>query len=118
MTFEINEGARTIVDSFRTEGNLSQDITALSDGALLIKPGQPYSPSRVTQDKNRILASYLNLGYPNATLRAEATSVSQDPHRVAVTYIIDEGPRVRVAEVVYTGQQHSRVGPDRAGRRH
>jgi outer membrane protein insertion porin family len=109
VTFEINEGARTIVDSFRTEGEVSQDITALSDGALLVKPGQPYSPSRVTQDKNRILASYLNLGYPNATLRAEATSVSQDRHRVAVTYMIDEGPRVRVAEVVYTGQQHSRV---------
>jgi outer membrane protein insertion porin family len=109
ITFEINEGTRTIVDSFRTAGNLSQDITALSDGTLLIKPGQPYSPYLVTQDKNRILASYLNLGYPNATLRAEATAVSQDPHRVAVSYIIDEGPRVRVAQVVYTGQQHSRV---------
>ena len=109
VTFEINEGARTIVDSFRTEGDLTQDITALTDGGLLIRPGQPYSPYLVTQDKNRILASYLNLGYPNATLRAEASAVSQDPHRVAVSYIIDEGPRVRVAQVVYTGEQHSRL---------
>jgi outer membrane protein assembly factor BamA len=109
VTFEINEGLPTTVDSFRTEGNLTQDIKALSDGVLLIKPGQAYSPYRVTQDKNRLLASYLNLGYPNATLRAEVTPVSQDPHRVAVTYIIDEGPRVRIAEVVYTGQQHSRA---------
>lgn len=109
VTFEINEGLPTTVDSFRTEGNLTQDIKALSDGVLLIKPGQAYSPYRVTQDKNRLLASYLNLGYPNATLRAEVTPVSQDPHRVAVSYIIDEGPRVRIAEVVYTGQQHSRA---------
>ena len=109
VTFKINEGAPTIVDSFRTEGNLTQNINTLSNGVLLIKPGQAYSPYRVTQDKNHILAFYLNLGYPNASLRAEATPVSHNPHRVAVTYTIDEGPRVRIAKVVYTGQQHSRA---------
>jgi outer membrane protein assembly factor BamA len=109
VTFEISEGARTVVDSFRMEGNQLQGVADLSGSALMIKPGEAYSPFRVTQDKNRIIAAYLNQGYPNATLRAEATPVSGDPHRVAVAYLIDEGPHVSVAEVVYTGQQRSQV---------
>ena len=109
VIFEINEGAPTIVDSFRAQGNQAQNITPLIDGSLLIKPGQPYSPYRMTQDKNRIVASYLDLGYPNATMRAQVTAISQDPHRVAVSYLIDEGPHVRVSDVVYVGQKRSRV---------
>jgi len=109
VTFEIYEGARTVVDSFRMEGNRLQGVAGLAEEGLMIRPGEPYSPFRVTQDKNRIIAAYLNHGYPNATLRAEATPVSGDPHRVAVAYFIDEGTHVSVANVVYTGQQRTQV---------
>ena len=109
VTFEISEGARTVVDSFRMEGKQLQGVAGLAEGGLMIRPGEPYSPFRVTQDKNRVIAAYLNQGYPNATLRAAAMPVSGEPHRVAVAYFIDEGTHVSVAEVVYTGQQHSQV---------
>ena len=109
VTFEINEGTRTVAESFRMQGNRLQGVAVLAEDALSIRPGQPYSPFRVNQDKNRIIAAYLNQGYPNATLRVEATPVSGDIHRVDVTYIVDEGPHVLVSEVIYTGQEHSQV---------
>ena len=109
VTFEISEGVRTIVDSFHAQGNQNPDIAKLVNTRLQIKANQPYSPFRAMQDRNRIIASYLDLGYLNATLRVEETPVSGDLHRAAVTYVIDEGPRVHVSEVVYVGQEHSQV---------
>lgn len=109
VTFEIAEGARTIVDSFHVQGNQNQEISKLIQTNLLIKPGKPYSPFNAIQDRNRIIASYLDLGYLNATLRIEATPVSGDKYRVAVNYVIEEGPQVHVSQVVYVGQQRTQV---------
>jgi outer membrane protein assembly factor BamA len=109
VTFEIAEGVRTIVDSFQLQGNQNQEVLKLVQRNLLIKPGEPYSPSRASQDRNRILASYLDFGYLNATLRVEATPVSGNQHRVSVKYRIDEGPHLHVSQVVYTGQRRSHV---------
>src|SRR4029077_18403370 len=49
-------------------------------------------------------------GYLNATLQVEAKPISNDKHHVAVTYVIDEGPQLRVSQAIYDGQQHSRLG--------
>jgi outer membrane protein assembly factor BamA len=109
VTFEILEGERTIVDSFHTVGNQNQEVSKLFT-QLTIKQGDVYSPYRATQDKNRIIAEYLNLGYLNATLQVEAKPISNDKHHVVVTYVIDEGPQVRVAQAIYIGQRRSRLG--------
>jgi outer membrane protein assembly factor BamA len=50
----------------------------------------------------------LNLGYPEASLRSTVTPVPDDPHRVAVTYRIEEGPRVTISQVLYVGGIRSR----------
>ncbi len=109
VIFQVTEGTVTVVDSVRTNGNETQNVSALVPNGLTIKPGEPYSAFRATQDRNKILAAYLNLGYLNATLRTEVAPVSGDKHRVVVTYQIDEGPRVHVAQVEYVGQRHTRV---------
>ncbi len=109
VTFEITEGARTIVDSLHIQGNQNQEIWKHVEIKLKIKPGQPYSPARAIEDRNQIIASYLNSGYLNATLRIQANPLPGDNHRVAVNFIIDEGPQVRVAQVVYTGQHRSKT---------
>jgi len=109
VTFEITEGTRTIVDSFHPQGNRNQEIWKQLQGKLRIKPGQPYSPARAIEDRNRIIASYLNAGYLNATLRIQATPLPENKHRVTVNYVIDEGPQVHVGEVDYTGQNRSKT---------
>lgn len=109
VTFEISEGERTVVDSFQTVGNQNQEVAKLFS-QLLIKEGGAYSPYRAAQDRNRVIAEYLNLGYLNATLQVQAKPSSSDKHHVAVTYEIDEGPQVRVSQVIYDGQKRSRIG--------
>ncbi len=109
VIFEIEEGMQTLVDSFRIEGNRTQQVATLAPGGLTIKPGQPYSLSRLNQDKTRIVATYLNLGYLNASFRSTVVPVAGNRHRVAVTYVIEEGPQVHVSQVTYTGEKHSRL---------
>ncbi len=109
VTFEIMEGTRTIVDSFHLQGNQNQEIWKQVESRLRIKPGQPYSPARAIEDRNQIIASYLNSGYLNATLRIQATPLPGDNYRIAVNFIIDEGPQVHVGQVVYAGQHRSKT---------
>lgn len=108
VAFQITEGVQTLVDSIHIEGNRTQSVSTLAPDGLTLRPGQPYSPSRLVQDRNRIVATYLNLGYPNATFRSTVTRVGGDAHRVAVTYRIEEGPQVRISQVIYVGGQHTR----------
>ena len=108
VTFQISEGVPTLVDAIDIEGNKTQPVSTLAPDGLMLRPGQPYSPSRLNQDRNRILATYLNLGYPEAALRSTVTPVADAPHRVAVTYRVEEGPRVTISQVLYVGGRHSR----------
>jgi outer membrane protein insertion porin family len=108
VTFQISEGVPTLVESIDIEGNRTQRVSTLAPDGLMLKPGQPYSPSRLNQDKNRIVATYLNLGYPEAAFRSTVTPVAGVSHRVVVTYRIEEGPRVTISQVLYVGGRHSR----------
>jgi len=105
VTFAINEGEQTIVDAFQVDGNTNQNLARLAPDGLQIERGKPYSQNKMDKDRNRIVATYLNLGYPNAAFKAAVSPTGGNAHRVAVAYSITEGPRVRVAQVIYVGQQ-------------
>lgn len=109
ITFEIAEGEQTLVDSFRIEGNKNQTVDALVPDGLNLETGKPYSRRRLDEDRNRIVAAYLNLGYLNVTFKStvEPLSKNQTP-RVAVAYFIDEGPRIQISQVAYLGAQQTR----------
>jgi len=103
-TFRVAEGERDIVESMHLEGNDTQSISSLAPKGLNLAPGKPYSQKFVQDDRNTMMASYLKLGYLNASFRQEAKPVSKDKHHVDVTYIINEGPQVRTAKVVTLGR--------------
>ena len=63
VTFKITEGEQMLVDSLRVEGNNTQTVTTLAPEGLKLKPCQPYSRSRLDQDRNQIVANYMNRGY-------------------------------------------------------
>jgi outer membrane protein insertion porin family len=110
VAFEVEEGVQTLVDNVQVSGNLSvpQDQLTAPQGFAL-KAGTPYSVRRLSDDRNRISATYLNRGYLNAEVKTTVTRHANDPHRVDVSYSIVEHQMVRVGKVVYLGQARTRL---------
>lgn len=108
VTFNIAEGSRTIVHALNIEGMKTQSLATLAPEGLEVKAGRPYSPREVTHDRSRIVASYLNLGYLNASLQASVETVAGNPNLVNVTYRIQEGIQARVNRVAVLGEKETR----------
>ena len=109
VTFRISQGELTRVQNLEIQGNKTQTIANLAPNGLNLKAGQPYSQLRLDKDRSQIIASYLRLGYPNATLRW-SVNPSGAPHGVVVAYQIDEGPEVHVSSVAILGASHTKLG--------
>ena len=108
VTFEITEGPQTIVDALNVEGNKSQTLHTLAPRGLKLGPAKPYSQQLLNQDRDRIMATYLDLGYLSAFFRSSLKPAPDDPHHINVTYTIQEGPQTRISEVIDVGAQHTR----------
>ena len=110
ITFQIVEGPQTLVDTLRVEGNKSIPFNVLSPpSGLGLRSGAPFSPRRLSNDRSRILAAYIDRGYLNAEVKPTVNRHPDDPHRVDVTYSVDEHQQVRVSQVVLLGQKRTRV---------
>ena len=109
VTFLIKEGLRDQVASLKLQGNATETLAALSSKyPLPMRTSQPYSAKLLDQDRNQLLAAYLDLGYLNANVQSSASPTTSDPHKVDVTFTVDEGPRAYVSNVVMLGQQHTK----------
>ncbi len=108
VIFKITEGEPTLVESLQVEGNKTRSVGALAPDGLKLKPGEPYSRARLDEDRNQLVASYLNLGYPNVDFKSTVKPVAGNSRRVVLTYLIEEGQQVHVDQVAYLGTQHSR----------
>jgi outer membrane protein insertion porin family len=108
VTFHVVEGPQTRVASLDIEGN-----HAISKEALLAvagsTAGQPYSEADIASDRNNILATYFNDGYPAARFTNEVQK-TDTPNRVRLIYRINEGTRIGVSKVLLTGYQYTRPG--------
>jgi outer membrane protein assembly factor BamA len=106
----IEEGPQTVVDNVQVTGNQSVSAAQLTEPkGFQLRAGVPFSPRKLAEDRNRISATYLNRGYPNAEVKATVTPNRGDPHRVDVAYAITEHQVVRIGEVVYLGQKQTRL---------
>jgi outer membrane protein insertion porin family len=103
VKFRIVEGPRDTVESLNLTGNNTVTESKLAPQGLKVTEGQAYSTKKVDEDRNQILAQYLRMGYLNASFRATARQVGKDPHRLAVTYAITEGPRVITKSLLTLG---------------
>ena len=110
VTFEIAEGDQTLVDNIQVTGNHSvpQNQLAAPKGFEL-KVGGPFSARQISDDRNRISATYFERGYLNAEVKPTVNRHPGDSHLVDVTYVISEHQIVRTSEVVYLGQNHTRL---------
>jgi len=107
-TFHIEEGPRDLVEVLHVDGNQSVSTDKLAPRGLKVIEGQPYSSKKVDEDRNQIVSQYLRMGYLSATFRATARKIGNDPHRLEVTYLIEEGPRVIVNSVATLGARATR----------
>jgi len=109
ITFEIEEGPQTIVEDVKVSGNENVPYAELTaPNGFELRPGVPYSPRKLTDDRNRISATYLNRGYLNAEVKANLQPTDDGSHRVNIAYAITEHQLVRINEVVYLGQRRTR----------
>ena len=105
VTFRVDEGPQDIVESLSLVGNKRLNEFQMAPRGLEVESGKPYSTKRVDDDRNHIMARYLESGFLTATFRATASPVNGDKHRLAVKYEIYEGPQVQTAQVVTLGRR-------------
>src|ERR1700722_2549101 len=110
IAFDVAEGKQTVVSDVKVSGNQNISETQLTlPTGFQLTPGTPFSPRKLTDDRNRISATYLDHGYLNAEVKTSVTKDPGDPHRVTVAYAITEHQLVRIGEVVYMGQQETKL---------
>jgi outer membrane protein assembly factor BamA len=76
---------------------------------LNLGPGKPYSAQLLEEDRNQIIAAYLNSGYLNAKFESHVSRAQDDPHAIDVVYVIDEGTLARVGQVGILGANKTRA---------
>jgi outer membrane protein insertion porin family len=109
VTFKINEGPQDKVGTVQVLGNKTQSLPRLTRRfPLQLKKGQGFSPKAMERDRTQLLASYLDLGYPNADVRAAAAPASDSPHTINLTYTISEGAQAHISDVVLLGENHTK----------
>jgi outer membrane protein assembly factor BamA len=109
VTFQIKEGELTRVEKLSVEGNDTQPLNKIAPCGFYLKEGLPFSQARLDKDRSEIIANYLKMGYPNAALRWSVDRAADAAHRVIVTFEIDEGPKVQIANVNFLGAQHTKA---------
>jgi len=113
VNFQIAEGSQTRVAELKLEGNQALSVEEILR-VIGSTPGQPYSDFNVAGDRANVLAIYYNQGFPEARFQAmvqEAPAAGpEEGPRVALVYHIDEGPQIRVANVLFDGEEHTRPG--------
>ena len=110
ITFDIEEGVQAVVQDVQVTGNKSVDYAQLTaPQGFQLRVGSPFSPRKMTEDRNRISATYLNRGYLSVVVKATAERIESDPDRVKVAYEIEEHQLVRISDVVYLGQEQTKT---------
>jgi len=110
VTFQIAEGPQTLVDNLTIEGNSHIPSSAFSPKAgLRLRPGQPFSPKALADDRSHIMAVYFDRGFLNSDFDSKVTRLPDNPHRVDVTYTITERQQAQVDQVVLLGNKKTRA---------
>jgi outer membrane protein insertion porin family len=108
ITFQITEGPQTLVDNLTIEGNSHISGLELAPKAgFRLRSGQPFSPKSLADDRSHIMAVYLDRGFLNSEFDSKVRPLSDDAHRVNVTYEITEKQQVHVDEVLLLGNKHT-----------
>ena len=105
VTFPVNEGPQTIVSDVRIEGNDKFRVGKLPD--IKIEAGKPLNPQLYTEDRVALQSFYADRGYTEVQV-SPRVEISDDKTSATVTYVVTEGPQVRVDEVIVRGNTYTK----------
>ncbi len=108
VVFRVTEGPRDVVQTLTLAGNATLPVEQIAPHGLKVVAGQPYSQKLVDDDRNQVMARYLQLGYLTATFRSTAKAVNKGSHEVRVVYQIYEGPQVTTNNIITLGAKATR----------
>jgi outer membrane protein insertion porin family len=98
---DIQEGGQWFVSSLEFEGPSAEHEPVLRS-MLQSGPGQAFSEMNVAADRDNLLAYYFNRGYPSASFEWSYKE-SPTPLRADLHFVIVEGPRIFVREMLISG---------------
>ncbi|MBS3732721.1 MAG: outer membrane protein assembly factor BamA, partial [Desulfobacterales bacterium] len=102
----ITEGPQTIVRRIAIKGE-SPVAREKALEHLELRSGTPFRRDLVEADQNRLAAAISEQGYPHVSVEPRV-SISGDRTEARITYEIDPGPRVKMGEVFFAGNFHTR----------
>ena len=104
VDFPIAEGPQTLVAAVTIEGN--QQVPARDLPKLELKPGAPLNPQSERADLIALQSFYADRGNIEVQVN-DRKDISPDKTSVKVTYVIAEGPEVKVNQVVVRGNTYT-----------
>jgi len=106
VTMKIVEGPQYLISAVALDGpDQLKKETLLAN--LASTSGEPFSESNVAADRDFILRTYQASGFPEAAFDWKATP-GPAPHTVNVRYVVTEGMREHVRDLLITGLHHTR----------
>ena len=109
VTFSIIEGEQDKVNSLRIVDDQGQPIEPpKGDQPLNLTPGKPYSPKLLQDDRNQVVAQYLNNGYWEAHFDWKIAREKAEPHLVDVQYTVHTGEQTHIGQIALLGADHTK----------
>jgi outer membrane protein insertion porin family len=107
ITFAIEEGDQYNFGAVQVENGLAGLDPSLISGEILTDQGDIYNAADVDKSVERLTLATAEQGYPFARVRPRAVP---DPmsRTIAVTYAIDEGPRVYIERINVIGNTRTK----------
>ncbi len=102
VVFHIEEGLRHQFQQVRIFGNQQLETDVLL-GEITSKPGSPFFPLVLAQDRSNLIATYENHGFRQAEVRSEV--VYTEPGKVSLTYFVQEGVQSFTEHVIIAGNR-------------
>jgi len=109
ITVDIIEGPRTLLGSVSVSGNSVLDEKSIL-GECDLKSGMPFDRQMFEADVLALLSRYERLGYPFAQCRLDSFRIGGEAQNplLDVSLSIDEGPRLRIDEILVEGNTETK----------
>ena len=105
VDFPITEGPQTILTAVTVEGN--EQVPSKGLPALQLHSGEPLNPQLERADVVALQSYYADRG--NAEVQVKTREdVSQDKTTAKLTYVLAEGPKMKIGDIAVTGSLRTR----------
>ncbi|MDO8461942.1 MAG: outer membrane protein assembly factor BamA [Deltaproteobacteria bacterium] len=105
IEISLEEGQRSFIDEIQFEGHQHFSERKLKR-LITHKKRRPLKPQKIAEDREKILAAYAKDGFPYATVLVDPQYDKETAH-VSLRYVIDEGKRVKVGQILIVGNNHT-----------